>query len=388
MEKKITLTLVTVFMIILLQCAGVFAASLNDPFTGDLPANKTLPTDSPKKEQAPPPQMLTFPISSITAKMTLNGYSQVRYQYNFTDPDLGKPANGFDIRNARLILRGTVLKNFGYNFQCDFAPPTVRLMDASASYTFNKFAKITAGQQKAPLSYESLRTDYDIHSMSRSQVVEALTARSKDVIATANSTTAVNNNGRDIGVLFSGGIPNNALTNINWVDYSVGVFNGSGINVSDADAHKDIAGRVVVHPIKNFQVGGSFYNGKATYGGDKKTPKDRNRFGFDAAYEDGKRIYAAVEYLQGVDSTTKKGGYYGMVEGYIIPKKFAALVKYDSYDPNMDKDKDATSVISFALNYYWAQFTKIQIQYDVRHEDGADTQKKNDLLSIQAQVFF
>ncbi|MBK9730107.1 MAG: hypothetical protein IPO83_02270 [Chitinophagaceae bacterium] len=387
MNQKITLAFVTFCFLILLQEHSLFAASWNKFSEGEMPANKVMPTDSPKKEQAPPPQLVTFPISSITAKMTLNGYSQVRYQYNFTDPDLGKPANGFDIRNARLFLRGTVLKNFSYNFQADFAPPTVRLMDATAAYTFNKFAKITVGQQKAPLSYESLRTDYDIHSMSRSQAVEALTARSRDVLATANSTTAVNNNGRDIGILFSGGVPN-AATNSNWVDYSIGVFNGSGINVSDADAHKDIAGRVVVRPIKNLGIGGSFYSGKATYGGDKKTPKDRNRFGFDVAYEDGKRIYAVVEYLQGEDSTINKGGYYGLLEGYIIPKKFSALVKYDSYDPNMDKDKDATSVFSFGLNYYFATFTKFQIQYDVRHEDGADTQKKNDLLSLQAQIFF
>lgn len=387
MTKKFTHSLTLFLLIIFFRGSCLVAATSGKVIAADLPAIEIMQADSPKKEQVPPPQMVTFPVSSITAKMTLNGYSQVRYQYNFTDPALGKPANGFDIRNARLILRGTVLKNLAYNFQADFAPPTVRLMDASAAYTYNKFAKLTIGQQKVPLSYESLRTDYDIHSLSRSQAVEALTARSRDVLATANSTTAVNNNGRDIGLLFSGGIPN-AATNANWVDYSFGLFNGSGINVSDADAHKDIAGRIVARPIKNLAIGGSFYNGKATYGGDKKTPKDRNRLGFDVAYEDGKRIYAAFEYLQGVDSATNKGGYYGLLEGYIIPKKFAVLVKYDSYDPNKDKDKDATSVTSFGLNYYFAQFTKIQLQYDMRHEDGADTQKKNDLLSVQAQIFF
>jgi hypothetical protein len=180
-------------------------------------------------------------------------------------------------------------------------------MDASLAYTFNKYAKITGGQQKVPLSYESLRTDYDIHSMSRSQVVEALTARSKDVLATAKSTTPVNNNGRDIGVLFSGGVPNTNSDNpqATWVDYYLGVFDGMGINQSDADKHKDISGRVVVHPIKFLGVGGSFYQGKATYGGDVSEPKDRNRFGFEASYEDGKRIYAAAEFLQGKDSAPR-----------------------------------------------------------------------------------
>ena len=53
--------------------------------------NYVLPVDSPKKEQAPPPQMVTFPVSSITAKMTLNGYSQVRFQdYEDGDPKTAK----------------------------------------------------------------------------------------------------------------------------------------------------------------------------------------------------------------------------------------------------------------------------------------------------------
>ncbi len=378
--KRIITSIIPAFIFILWLGSNAFGGT-------ELPALvNSLPVDTPKKEAAPPPQMLTFPISSITAKMTLNGYSQVRYQYYLDD----KTPSSFDIRNARLMLRGTVLKNFGYNFQCDFAPPTVRLMDASLSYTFNKYAKLTGGQQKVPLSYESLRTDYDIHSMSRSQVVEALTARSKDVLATASSTTAVNNNGRDIGVLFSGGIPNEA-TQSTWVDYYLGVFNGMGINRGDADKHKDISGRVVGHPVKNLGIGGSFYQGKATYGADVATPKTRNRFGFEAYYEDGKRIYAAAEFLQGKDSATTKQGYYAMVEGFILPKKFAALVKYDWYDPNTDaaKNTDASTIYSFALNWYFAAFTKIQLQYDYRREEGGDAaQKKNDLISIQGQVFF
>ena len=379
---------ISILIIFILWLSNVALAGVSGNYMLSVDSPKVA---SPKKEEPPAPQMLTFPVSSITAKMALNGYSQVRFQ-DFEDAD-PKTRNSFDIRNARLILKGTVLKNIGYNFQCDFAPPTVRLMDATFSYTINKFAKFTAGQQKAPLSYESLRTDYDIHSMSRSQVVEALTARSKDVLATANGTTAVNNNGRDIGLVFSGGVPNNK-TNATWVDYSVGIFDGMGINQSDKDESKDIGGRVVVHPINGMGIGGSYYDGSATYGIDLSKPKDRNRMGFDLSYEDGKWVYAAAEYLQGKDSVTNKAGYYIMAEGFFLPKKFSALVKYDVYDPNKSNSSDATNndatvIYSLGLNWYFAPFTKVQLQYDFKHEDGAKAiQKHNDLLSIQAQVFF
>ncbi len=357
----------------------------------------TSPSDTSKKKAPPPPpaQLVTFPVFSDVVKIKLNSYTQVRFQYYQADKDTSgknnsKPSS-FDLRNARLIFNGAPLKGFAYRFQVDFAPPTVRALDAYMSYQFFPYLKVTLGQQKVPLSYESLRTDYDIHSVSRSQAVEALTARSKDVLATANSTTPVNNNGRDIGVVLSGGIPNNsvdAAPNSTWVDYYVGLVDGEGINVSDPDRDKDIGARVVGKPIQGLQIGGSIYQGHATYGVDRKTPKVRNRYGFDAAYEDGKWIYAAAEYLAGTDSATDKGGYYLLGEGFFIPKKASILVKYDFFDPNKGKDNDATTITSFAFNYYFAAYTKIQIQYDMVHEDGAETQKKNNLFSIQGQIFF
>jgi len=355
-------------------------------------AQQTAPADTSKKKEPPPPpaQMVQYSVFSDISKIRLNSYTQIRFQYYEKSTDANgndnTPPSSFDLRNTRLIFNATPMKNFSYRLQVDFAPPTVRALDAYASYTFWPYLKVTVGQQKVPLSYESLRTDYDIHSVSRSQAVEALTARSKDVLATANSATPVNNNGRDIGVVASGGIPNNN-TGINWVDYAVGVVDGEGINVSDPDKHKDIGARVVVHPLKELQVGGSIYDGKATYGVDRSTPKTRDRYGFDAAYE-GKWLYAAAEYLAGTDSATKRGGYYAMAEGFYIPKKASVLLKYDFYDPNKDKDADATTITSVALNYYFAAFTKVQLQYDFRHENDAETQKKNNLLSIQAQIYF
>lgn len=382
MKHLVTLILTPFILIIWLSD---IAAAVNHTKGPD--GINVLPVDSPKKEQVPPPQMLTFPVFSDISKIRLNSYSQVRYQYYFDD----KTASSFDIRNARMILNGSPIRNLSYRLQVDFAPPTVRALDAYAAYTFNAYLKLTAGQQKFPVSYESLRIDYDVRSVSRSQVVEALTSRSKDVLA---GTTAVNNNGRDIGLLLSGGIPNASTQSTaspgNWGDYSLGIFNGNGINKGDADKRKDFGARVVVHPVKNLGIGGSIYNGKATYNNGiatTDTPAVRNRFGFDASYEDGKRFYAAAEYLNGTDDTITKSGYYALVEGFIFPKKLSVLAKYDFFDPNDEKDDDANTIYSFGVNYYFAAFTKLQLQYDYRHEN-APAQKKNDLLSIQMQIYF
>lgn len=370
------------------------------------------PADTTKviKVQAPPPQMLNFPVFSDVCKIRLNSYAQVRYQYyppdNFdpNNPSTTTPPSSFDLRNARIILNGNPLRNISYRIQVDFAPPTVRALDAYAAYTVNTYIKFTVGQQKVPLSWESLRTDYNIQSISRSQVVEALTGRSKDVLGTTytissgviTGTTNTNFNGRDLGVLASGAIPNKNL-GTNWIEYSLGVFQGQGINLTDKNKSKDIAGRLVVYPIKQLSIGGSFYSGSDVYGIDQKHSKDRNRDGFDISYA-GDRILATFEYLHGLDSAKtenaksaygSKSGYYGMVEGFIVPKKLSALGKYDWYNPNTsvtDNTKE-TTIYSIALNYYFAPYTKFQLQYDFKHENNG-AQIKNDLLSAQMQVYF
>src|SRR3982750_1478395 len=80
---KLKITLLTGAMVFILWLGNTAFAGNEKPGAADV---KVQPSDTSKKAPpAPPAQMLTFPFSSITAKMTLNGYSQVRYQYFFDD---------------------------------------------------------------------------------------------------------------------------------------------------------------------------------------------------------------------------------------------------------------------------------------------------------------
>src|SRR5258706_9928914 len=90
------------------------------------PANSgSAPADTTKKKQPPPPpaQLVTFPVFSDVCKIKFNSYAQVRFQYYQADKDTSgknnsKPSS-FDLRNARIILNGTPLKNFSYRLQVD-----------------------------------------------------------------------------------------------------------------------------------------------------------------------------------------------------------------------------------------------------------------------------
>lgn len=353
----------------------------NIAFAGSPPATTnstyTLPVDSPKKETAPAPQMVTYPLSLASGKFKLSGYGQVRYQY-FTDTLVN---NGLDVRRARINMTGSPFRSFDYRIQIDFAP-TTRVLDVTAAYTLNTYLKITAGQQKIPFSLENIVSSNNMESINRSQVVEALVHRSRDVISTAG-----NNNGRDIGLLLSGAVKTKAEEPRSIIEYSAGVFNGNGINKADNNREVDFSGRLLIFPIRQLSIGGSYYNGSATYGIDLKKPKNRDRFGAELYYNTP-RISVKAEFIQGEDSATTRNGYYVQLAGFIIPEKFQAVVKYDVYDSNTDMADDVSTIYMAGLNWYFNKWAKIQFSYDMRREQVSDAQKDNDFFSAMVQLGF
>ena len=73
------------------------------------------------------------------------------------------------------------------------------------------------------------------------------------------------------------------------------------------------------------------------------------------------------------------------------------LVKYESYDPDMDKeDFDHTayrqSAFTFGLNYYANDWTRIQLNYISNKESSSSTditnynETPNDMFLLQIQV--
>ena len=91
-----------------------------------------------------------FPINAAR-KITVAGYTQVRYQ---ALEETGK-IDGFDIRRARVDLKGTFSPYWGYRLQFDLAG-TPKLIDAYAELKLNDYFNFTIGQAKIPFSLENL----------------------------------------------------------------------------------------------------------------------------------------------------------------------------------------------------------------------------------------
>jgi phosphate-selective porin OprO/OprP len=333
----------------------------------------SLRADLALKEQAKKERAHTLSIGSKA--LQLSGLLQERYQ-GFEQTGVN---NAFDLHRARLDARGNISDNWAYDIYTEFGGTGVKLIDAYTSYKFGDYLKFSAGQFKIPFSLESLTQDSQLEFIDRSQVVEALVGRSKDVISSVS-----NQQGRDIGIQVNGSF---AKVNDHYLfDYTFGVFNGAGYDVtSDNNNHKDIGGRFSIHPVKNLVVSADFYNGVANYGAPAKDQK-RNRGGFDARYVVGP-LSLTAEYDKGTDGIIKRDGWFGQAAYFVIPKKLQLAAKYDTYDPNKAIATDRARIYTGGVNYFFNDWAKLTIDYLDRREETT-TQVNNNIFEAQLQLVF
>jgi len=303
--------------------------------------------------------------------LQISGLVQARYQ-GFEQTGVN---DAFDLHRARLDAKGFITDKWSYEVYTEFTA-NVKLLDAYTSYQFGDYLKITAGQFKVPLSYESLVSDSQLEFIDRSQVVEALAGRSKDVIG--------NQNGRDLGVQVSGSFVK--VNNLYLFDYTLGVFNGAGYDVTtDNNNYKDIAARLGIHPLKGLDFGASLYEGEDIPLNSIKS-QARNRYSIDGRFVKGPFSFTA-EYLHGKDAAVNKDGWYAQAGYFVVPKFVQLEAKYDTYDPNKTNPTDRTYIYTGGVNFVFNQWTKLSVDYLFRHEEAA-VQIKNNILEAQLQIAF
>ena len=300
----------------------------------------------------------------------MTGYTQVRYQFQ---QQIGK-IDGFDIRRARLDFQGNVNPWFSYRLLADFAG-SAKILEAYGEIKIKDYLNFTIGESKIPFSLENLIADRQLELPDRSQVVEALVARSTDVIG--------NQNGRDIGVQAWGGLWKYA--NRFLFDYQIGLFNGAGINVADNNNNKDLSGRFVAHPLKALNIGGSFYSGTGFYGTPTAVNHVRNRTGLELNYE-YQRLFVRSEFIAGKDGAIKRNGWYAETGYFVIPSKFQLILKYDTYDPNTVVSKNATTDYVVGATWHFNHWSKIQAAFTMIKKEAST--KTNNTGTIQYQITF
>lgn len=317
--------------------------------------------------------------------MTLNGYTQIRYQ---SFQEQGR-ADFMDLRRVRLDLKGNITRHWDYRLQMDFTG-IPKILDLIIGFKPTNWFHIQAGQFKIPFSLENLTPSDKMEFIDRAQAVEALVARPRDVIG--------NQNGRDIGLQMNG-----SLFKVNHrylMEYFIAAFDGQGINTLDLNEMKDISGRVLFHPIKGLDIAGAYYAGYDVINS-KNTV--RNRTGIEAAYSIKDFAFKA-EYLHGIDRpndaavSTQREGYYAQASYFFLNHHLQACLKYDYYDPNTSVPNydgnsstanDASTYYILGVNAFFNEYTKLYVNYSYRRAFDSQSHEINkDLISAQIQIGF
>ena len=174
--------------------------------------------------------------------------------------------------------------------------------------------------------------------------------------------------------------------------------------MADDNKMKDIVGRVVVSPTACLSVGGNFRYGKAPAADPSATEEDeRKRFGAEAEFKRD-AILVQGEYIYGEDigsyttgggcgeplvvneGSVKRHGFF--IQGmYMTDWNVQPVLKYEFWDPNTDADaeKDREEVITFGINHFINEWTRVQVNYLLKREDVA---VDNDEVLVQMQVKF
>lgn len=296
--------------------------------------------------------------SAIVASKSLNLSAYTQFQYSYWDTG----ANSFLIRRARVTLAGEILKNILYKIQVD-AVKSPLLLDAQVEFKIIPQAILKVGQFKVPFSLENLTSSSDLDTINRSQAEEKL-CPGRDI----------GSQGRDIGAVLTGKFTR--------VEYTLGIFNGSGINKTDNNDMKDVAARVILSPLDALSCGASFYKGKYSSSLDAP-PVRRDRVGLELYLHKGD-LSLKGEYIFAKDDVISKSGWYLQAGYFFIPKKLQSVLKFDSYDKDRGMADDQKDIITLGVNWFLSGKTKFQVNYEIYREESGKVSDQAVLALFQA----
>lgn len=295
--------------------------------------------------------------AGITASkvLKLNGYTQIQAGAWSRSNDT------FQVRRARFVLSGEIIKKLTYRVTADLVKSPA-LIEAQIDFALRDFISFRAGQFLIPFSAESVTSISLIDTINRSQVVDKL-APGRDN----------NSLGRDVGIAVYG--------RLSHFEYTVGLFNGSGVNKADNNEHKDFASRVTFRPLKFLSLGGSVYRGR-NFVSEASPLVKRNKEGLEVMlFLD--RFSVKSEYIQAVDGNIRRAGWYIQASQFLLKEKVQAVAKYDFLDLDKSVAVDASENITLGINWFLSGRTKIQANYEIHGKQAGGRDDTGFLLQFQ-----
>lgn len=217
------------------------------------------------------------------------------------------PVDQFLVRRARIYLDGVVERYIRFRITPDFASGQSLLQDAWLDLGYTPVFGFTGGKFKEPLGLERLQDD------SKTMFIER----------GLPSDLAPN---RDVGVQAHGALGGKTL------DYALALLDGApdgGSADTDSDNHKDVVGRVFLHPMPDAGVG--------VAGGVGRESGSSSSTGLPSYATEAQRSF--FSYSSGVQANGLRRRF--APQAYWYPANFSLLGEYVESSQNMTRTTGA-----------------------------------------------
>ncbi|MBD3256989.1 hypothetical protein GF377_01055 [candidate division GN15 bacterium] len=292
-------------------------------------------------------------------KIRLGGYVHQHFSRQGGDNN----SSTFRNRRSRVLLLGPINEYARILIQADFAgSPT--LLDAHFTLTPARGLSFTVGQLIAPFS-----TDYMTSPAALPFVNNAMTAGFAP--------------GRDLGAMASYGFQVDPKTSLK---FSLGVFNGTGINRTDANSDKNVIGRIEFGFLGMFTLAPNFNVGYDN--GVDSLKQEINSYGASLVWQWKNEVFAA-EYLYNELGGTGRSAWYAwgghsFATGWKLLPVIQPAVRYEQVDPQTGLGDNSYNRLTIGTNFYIDKnFTKIQLNYLINGEEGASVDNNEILMNFQ-----
>jgi len=287
-------------------------------------------------------------------------FSAFVHEHFVSGPD---ETSTFISKRARLTMKGDINEYAQIKIQGEFAK-TPKLLDGQVTISPNSQWSFSMGQYKPPFG-----TDFLISATSTPFVNRSMTAglgTNRDVGATVSF--------RD---KFS---PDFSLK------LTTGLFNGSGINTSDVNNHKNFVARMEATMFGMFTLSPNVYAGKTNE--DDLIKEDLVDLGSSLTWKWGQEIVEA-EYIRSERGDIERRGWYvwgGHTFSIETPflQELQLLARYEQYDPDLDIGNNRTDRLTLGTNLFIdKKYTEIQLNYELNSEQGVSIDNNEFLVNVQ-----
>lgn len=299
--------------------------------------------------------------------------------YKYSDQDGKHGGDGFNARNLRLYVDGTVLSDFKYRIQLEMsgdpgASKGPHLKDFFLAWSHWKELEVKVGQFKRCFTFENPYNPWEVGVGDYSQMSKKLAGMSD--YCGGESTSS---GGRDLGLQIQGDLLPVGKDQHRLFHYQLGLFNGQGINHADANRRKDWIGTLQLQPIKDLFIGVFGWKGDMAY---SNVTVGRNRYALGVKYEhegwSARAEYAhqtghkISDFVYSADTKTqmlRPGASLGRADGWYVTvgvpctSWLKVYAKYDAYRDNAS-NSSLSSIYSLCPNFQLHKNLQFQLQYN------------------------